>query len=390
MFPVINHIDDVIPHIQGNDNFHVNHKSDYIVIDYILNTPDTFHNAVEKECRGILFFKDGRIMARRLHKFFNVNERPETQIENLDFSKPHWILEKLDGSLISLMKTNNEYKWASKAGITFLTPLVENFVNNTNSGLLTFASKLLEMGYTAIFEFCSNKNRIVISHPEDKLILIAIRNNNTGEYVNIYDGNMEKNNLILNLIKKYNIELVKQYPGTVQNMQHLLDITKPMEGIEGFVVAWEDGTRVKIKADHYCLLHKSKDELMHEKNVVAILAEGKADDFRVLLTSEDRAKFEEFELKFWNNVELFSIQFKHDVTNIKALGLTRKEFALNYPHLNGLIRSFIFTHFDDIEVPSIQDVKTYMIDTIKKNTGSQSNVDKVRNLWDSGSLKWIY
>ena len=47
-------------------------------------------------------------MSRRLHKFFNFNERPETSIENIDFSQRHWILEKLDGSMITAIWTNDK------------------------------------------------------------------------------------------------------------------------------------------------------------------------------------------------------------------------------------------------------------------------------------------
>ena len=74
-FPIIKLIDDVLPHIQENDNFSVNKKDDYVVIDYILNTPDLFNNSIEKECRGIIFHEDGHLLSRPLHKFFNLNER---------------------------------------------------------------------------------------------------------------------------------------------------------------------------------------------------------------------------------------------------------------------------------------------------------------------------
>jgi hypothetical protein len=55
--------------------------------------------AIRRECRGLLFYPDGRIMSRRLHKFFNVNERDETQVHRIDLGQPHVILEKLDGCL---------------------------------------------------------------------------------------------------------------------------------------------------------------------------------------------------------------------------------------------------------------------------------------------------
>lgn len=187
MFPIIKHIDDVLPHIQGNSNFYVNHKEDYWIIDYILNTPDMFNDPFQKECRGILFDNNGKIMARRLHKFFNVGEREEVRIENLDLSQPHVILEKLDGSMITVLKTNGVISWGSKAGITFLTPQIENFIKECNEiDYQIFGEELFQMGYTPIFEWCSRQNRIVIDHPIDKLILLAVRNNITGKYVNLH------------------------------------------------------------------------------------------------------------------------------------------------------------------------------------------------------------
>jgi len=382
MFPIINTIDDVLPHIRGNDNFHVNYKEDYIVIDYILNTPDTFHNAVEKECRGIIFYADGKIMVRRLHKFFNVNERPETLVENLDFSKPHVILEKLDGSMITSMISYGKMTWGSKAGVTFLTPQIEAFVEK-NPQYLEFVEWIFEWDMTPIFEWCSNQNRIVISHPEDRLVLIGIRHNVSGNYLEYSRMN--------HIALAFDVDVVKQYPGTVASMQELVEAVKPMEGLEGFVVRWEDGSMVKIKADQYCLLHRSKDELAREKNVIAILVEGKADDFRVLLTEPDRLKFEGFEYEFWCN-------FNEEVDNLFAvlqeynsINMTRKEFALiskdwHNPH----IRATVFTFFDKPNVTKTE-VMQHLLDILKKNTGSQTNVDKVRSIWDNGNrLHWVY
>jgi hypothetical protein len=99
-FPIINNINDVLPHIEGHLNFYVKEKEEYTYIDYILNTPDMFNNPYQKECRGILFYKNGDIMARRLHKFFNLNERPESTIDKINLQGGEWkILEKLVHSL---------------------------------------------------------------------------------------------------------------------------------------------------------------------------------------------------------------------------------------------------------------------------------------------------
>jgi RNA ligase len=387
MFPLIKNIDDVLPYIEGNDNFSINNKDDYIVIDYIINTPDTFRNSVEKECRGIIFDqKTGKLIRRPFHKFFNVNERPETLIENLDFSKPHNIFEKLDGSMISPFYTNNnKIIWGSKAGETFLSPMVEDFVSKNYDYILLF---MITFPYiTCIFEFCTNKNRIVISHPEDRLVLTGMRITETGEYLP-YESLEYYRNI-------FNIEIVKQYPGNVSSMQELIENVKPMQGLEGFVVAWEDGTRVKIKADEYCIFHKAKEEIFREKNVIGLLVEGKADDFRTLLNPEDRDKLEKFEKKFWSNIEQQTEIFYKEIILVKNMKISRKDYALKYADdlkHNQFLRGFIFKYFDEkTEFLNPQLIKKFIINILSKNTGTQTLIDKCRFLWDiEGSLKWEY
>src|SRR6478609_139429 len=96
----IEHINDVLPHIEGRPEFIVAERPGYKVIDYNVAFFDSFDDPMRLECRGIKFDAKGKILARPMHKFFNVGERPDTQPELLDFSKPHIITEKLDGSMI--------------------------------------------------------------------------------------------------------------------------------------------------------------------------------------------------------------------------------------------------------------------------------------------------
>ena len=78
-FPKIEHLDDVRPAIEGRDEFIIAERDWGYVVNYMVNMVDTFPpvegelDAIRRECRGMLFYPDGRIMARRLHKFFNVN-----------------------------------------------------------------------------------------------------------------------------------------------------------------------------------------------------------------------------------------------------------------------------------------------------------------------------
>ena len=206
-FPHIKHINDVLPAIQDSPEFIVAEREHFTVVNYVVAHPETFPEvatvaltngdathfgifeseeahkaAIRRELRGIIFAKDGSILARRLHKFFNVNERDETQQHLIDLSQPHVILEKLDGSMITPIPIKDHLRWGTKMGITDVSMGAETFVA-THPEYTEFAKWCKENNYTPIFEWVSRKQRIVVDYPEDNLILIAVRNNTTGEYL---------------------------------------------------------------------------------------------------------------------------------------------------------------------------------------------------------------
>ena len=83
-FPVINNYSDVEPFI--DDCFIVKEKNGVRFINYKNMSPETFPpvvdygTAVRREFRGIAFdVETGSVLSRPFHKFFNMNERPETE-----------------------------------------------------------------------------------------------------------------------------------------------------------------------------------------------------------------------------------------------------------------------------------------------------------------------
>lgn len=106
-FPLIRTIDDVLQAVVGRSEFIVAERSWGTVIDYQVTTPDSFDSdtsidaMIRRECRGIKFAPDGKILARPLHKFFNLGEREETQDATLAsagrFHEKFVIMPKLDG-----------------------------------------------------------------------------------------------------------------------------------------------------------------------------------------------------------------------------------------------------------------------------------------------------
>ena len=100
---------------------------------------------------------------------------------------------------------------------------------------------MIEQNRTPIFEWCSRQQPIVIDYPEDMLVLTGIRHNQTGEYLSYQS--------MLKFGEALDIPVVKAFEGSAESMQDLLDQVGPMVGCEGFVVRFDDGHRIKVKAE---------------------------------------------------------------------------------------------------------------------------------------------
>jgi len=384
-FPRIECIEDVLPAIKGRDEFVVAHREWGTVINYMVSMSDTFPDvdsptmALRRECRGLLFYPDGRIMSRRLHKFFNVNEREETAAQRIDLSRPHVILEKLDGSMITPVYTDKGIRWGTKMGITDVGQQAEQFVNR-HSVYQEFAAECRIAGVTPIFEWCSRKQRIVVDYPEDRLVLIAMRNNVTGAYTSFQT--------LKGLGSYWHIPVVRAYAGTSHNMQSLVDETRASEGMEGWIIRFDDGQMLKVKGEWYLRIHKTKDGLTLEKNVIDMIVNEKLDDVKPFMLDEDRRRVEAFEKEFWdgvaNSVEIYERYFQSVVSS----GLDRKSYALQYmPTVKDndpFAPSYVFARFDG------KDPRTLVLEAIRKNIGTQTKVDAARNLWRGARWNYLF
>ena len=409
-FPIIKHLDDVRPAIEGRDEFIIAERDWGYVVNYMVSMTDTFPPvldneywcpgckmpvsetegcgsqrcpeavnlaAIRRECRGILFYPDGRLMMRRLHKFFNVNERDETQQHLVDLSQPHVILEKLDGSMITPVVVNDAIRWGTKMGITDVSMGAELFVAK-HPNYAEFADLHIDRGQTPIFEWLSRKQRIVVDYPQDRLVLIAIRDNTTGAYKS-YEQ-------MKTYAEAYGIDLVKAYPGTSGSMEHLISETRAIEDAEGWIIRFDDGHMVKIKGEWYLRIHKTKDNLTHEKNVVDLLVNEKMDDVKAFMMDEDRKRVDEFEAVFWDGFARQVESYDKYFGMVLASKLDRKEYALKWmPTIKDqdpFAAQIVFGKFDG------KDTWSMMLDIVRKNVGTKTKVDTVRHLW--GGAQWNY
>lgn len=391
-FPHITNIGDVLPAIDGRDEFVVAVKEGYTVLNYNVVMSDTFppikvaggsakmreersrHNALRRECRGMIFCNEtGNILRRPYHKFFNVNERDETQEKAVNLSEPHVILEKLDGSMIVPFSVNDKIIWGTKMGATEVAKPVEEFVKDRRE-YHEFAKEALNNGWSPIFEWCSRKQRIVLDYAEDQLILTAMRNMYTGEYA--LHGNLEM------LGKGYAIPVVRAFePQT--DMGAFLEYTRDLQDLEGFVVRFEDGHMLKLKCHWYVQIHKAKEAILQDRNIVELIIENKLDDIKAHLTPEERDNLSVFEEKISTKLLYLSSKI-HGLTYhyTDVLKVDRKTFALEHANLvDPFMKPLIFQLWDG-NTP--ERAHSLVLNTIRNRLTRNSNWNEICEAWFDG------
>lgn len=359
-FPVIEHIDQIREAIKGREEFIEADRGDYIVFNYLVAYTDSFDCELRRECRGLIFNPQGKVLSRRFHKFFNMGEREETL--NPDLTKEHIILEKLDGSMITPLMLPSGLRWATKMGVTDIGLMCENYVNNSKIDYKSFVIDLIKNDMTPIFEFMSPQTRIVIDHKEENLVLLAVRQNRTGIYYR-YENMLEVANY-------HNIPVIS--PITEYHINEIKDLTET----EGIVVRFKDGHMLKVKTDWYCSIHKMKENLLFEKNVIKLILEDKIDDILPALPEVDKVKLNEYKNELLRSIDFSDFYISGKIRYYNKT-LTKKDYALTIaPNEPALDRSITFSCWDRPD----KNIREEVIKYILKHTGSQKEVDSIRYL----------
>jgi hypothetical protein len=288
---------------------------------YILNYTavaqfDWNWNDVTLNCRGLVIDEDYNIIARSFPKFFSY--------EQLDGKLPQGnfvVEEKLDGSMLLVFKYNDEIitatrgSFESEQAIKAYGFLSEDFKTRLHSG------------ESWIFEIIYKENRIVVDYDFEGLILLGV-----------YMTNALNTKAVDWLANHFGFRRPKLYPFI--SLEHLLNWEE--DNIEGFVLHYKNGERVKIKTGDYKRLHRLLTGVS-EKTVWEAL---KADKFNELIENVP----DEF-YSWVHNVKLnLDIRFKEIYNSaIKDYNRLdwceeRKEFALEA--VKTVYPSILFKWFD--------------------------------------------
>jgi RNA ligase len=362
-FPVINTIDDVLPAITGRDEFVVAERDFGTVINYLVAMPDTFKmegpddvmGAIRRECRGLIFDLEGRIMSRPFHKFFNVNEKEETQAHMLDLSRPHIVMDKLDGSMIRPVRMDGMVRLATKMGVTDTAIEAERLIDEEQ---YTWLEDMMANGLTPIFEYVAPTNKIVVEYAEAKLILTAVRETVSGEYRSLRQWAPP-------------FEMVRT-DSSIHDFNAYLAFKRGETLREGDIIRFADGHMVKVKNDWYVQIHKTKDIVRVDRNIVELVLGETIDDTRAMLDPSDLVRVDEVEAGFWaafENAEGRLLGLEMLARTI--YGADKKRIALEMvPNLiNKQDGGLIFKLIDGYAIRDL------LLDHCKKNIGSTPKYD---------------
>lgn len=344
-FPIINHINDILPHLVGFPNIIVMEKDGYTVIDYVVDDTVSFKKddgvgyQFRRECRGIIFnTATGKIIRRPFQKFYNINQIEETLEVNLIslMNDIQAIMFKEDGSMMAPFMLNDKVCWGTRKGITDHVSLLESDIH-----LRMYEDDIraiLNFGITPMFEYVSPNNKIVLKYKTANLILIGARDMVTGKYVSIYDPMFA------------NFEKVLNYKNT-QSLSELIESIKNATGIEGVVVAFNNGHRVKCKGDEYCFLHRSNDDVADEKGIWMRILDGTIDDFIPKLDADNQLKVAIIDAELWPLINAYKDHMNglFDIA-MENYGGDKKRVALEWKDIHPTDKSMLFAMMSGKEV----------------------------------------
>ena len=288
---------------------------------------------VEKACRGLVIRDDGKIAALPFPKFFNLGEPQCPPLPD----EPYAVYEKIDGSLI--------IAWYDGDNLRF------NTRGSFDNEYRTFAKEWFEKRatqlamphhWTLMFEVClDNDDMPRAAYKPEGLYLLAIRDNYSGVEMSFHDTRMNE----------FGLAHLPRAAIYQESIDEVAKKAKEAEGVEGWVIRFVSGLRVKVKTTWYVRLFRAIQqctpkhirELMLDSGVGLI--DEFPDDLRPLAVEIADAIQEQLQ------AELECIYAAY----AKVAGIeTRKDFALTV--LNGYpaISSYLFRlrdgKFDESDV----------------------------------------
>ena len=236
---------------------------------YSLNfTSRVFHKRLWNEstvqARGLFVDRmTGDVKLRSYNKFFNLNERPETELNNLSntLSFPVEIRTKENGYLAILGVINDELVFASKSTTEGMhVDLFKNLFQKLPTSLQEEIKELLKRNSCSMmFEVISQEDTHIIKYDQDHLYVLDMIQNTldvNGKHIDV-SFSRERLAELDSILKKYDTQLISivktiQQVNTMDELTNIInkELNSHHES-EGFVLVDSNGFMTKFKGPYY-------------------------------------------------------------------------------------------------------------------------------------------
>jgi hypothetical protein len=200
-------------------------------------------NEITMGCRGLITDDQGNIIARPFPKFFNWEELKHGKMPSGKFTAT----KKMDGSMIiaTMLDVGDRFEWLVASRGSFTSPQAvwgSQLIKNLKMAPQEEGDSGAHREITYIFELIHPENRIVVSYGSvaELVLLGAVHTASGNECPRDWWPKSWKH--------------VEEYDFSGKSLEEIKEMNLPNE--EGYVLKYEDGTRVKIKFEDYCHLHR--------------------------------------------------------------------------------------------------------------------------------------
>lgn len=254
----------------------------------------TMYDGFYRECRSLVIdIKKETIVLCPFKKFVNINELPETSIENIQKAINNAsiveITNKLDGSMYSVRYYDNQFVSSTSQALT-----EESWrLADANSMLIEKYKEVIKRfpDYTFIFEYISMKDAHVVCYNKEQegLYLIGMRNCKTGVEMTYQS--------IVEMAHAYGLKTTEIFNVSFDDILKSVDKYSSNEK-EGWVIYIIDkdslkGTRVKLKVDDYVKVSKILGGLSSINLVIENIASGTYDDLKSKVPAPYQSRIED-------------------------------------------------------------------------------------------------
>ena len=301
------------------------------MFDYSLTIPSDFNGDDAFECRGSLFQVDEdnnyvKTLALPFEKFFNIHEYDFGNNEGLYYTVKQTygvdvrsssellalpiknVLVKEDGSIIAAFEFQGELCTKSNSSLTSDYAKWGYDIINNDKHLLDKTTELVNQDKVVLYELRLRDNPIVLEYDRDSIIVLAVRDRTTGEY-------MSYNDVVAHFGKEYVVE------EKTHTANEIVELLETLTDTEGFVVTTECGLRYKAKTNWYVERHHRLSHFFASpRHVWEAFVNGDLDDCYALFSGNEinKARIDNLVEKCDNlytqmlhdGVELYE-QFKH-------------------------------------------------------------------------------